>query len=140
MEKIFYTINEITEVSQQLLTKCRTQTLCFYGPMGAGKTTLIQSLVKLLDGKDMANSPTFGIVNEYHKQNGHLLGYHFDFYRLKDEFEALDIGVEDYFASESWLFLEWPDKIENLLPRQHTKITISIEGASSRTLEIEEVK
>ena len=93
MQKIIYTIQELDEVSAKILDQACSKILCFYGEMGAGKTTLIKALVRYLDGGNQANSPTFGIVNEYQSRNGDLLGYHFDFYRLEDEEEALDSGT-----------------------------------------------
>ncbi|MEN8137266.1 MAG: tRNA (adenosine(37)-N6)-threonylcarbamoyltransferase complex ATPase subunit type 1 TsaE [Bacteroidota bacterium] len=95
----------------------------FYGSMGAGKTTLIKSLVHELGIEDVANSPTFALVNEYFsKKNGTI--FHFDFYRLEDETEALDMGYEDYFYSNSYCFVEWPEKIPNLLPSNIIEVTI----------------
>ena len=95
----------------------------FYGSMGAGKTTLIKELVHYLGIEDVANSPTFAIVNEYFsKENGTI--YHFDFYRLEDETEALDMGYEDYFYSNSYCFVEWPEKIPNLLPENVIEVKI----------------
>lgn len=117
---------ELPTIAQQLLTTSDSKFLCFYGAMGAGKTTVIKALVKELGALDMANSPTFGIVNEYHKKNGELLGYHFDFYRLEDEMEALDLGLEDYLSKDVWIFIEWPEKIKSLLPDDTTDIYIEV--------------
>ncbi|MCL4119995.1 UNVERIFIED_CONTAM: hypothetical protein GTU68_001380 [Idotea baltica] len=105
--------------------------------MGAGKTTLIKALVEELGGGTVANSPTFGIVNEYHKVDGELLGYHFDFYRLKDETEALDMGFEDYLAQDVWIFIEWPEKIQSFLPENASNITIDIIDPVTRRLELD---
>lgn len=97
----------------------------FYGQMGAGKTTLIKLLVSELGIEDVANSPTFALVNEYFsKENGTV--FHFDFYRLEDEMEAYDMGYEDYFFSNSYCFVEWPEKIPNLLPNDVVTINISV--------------
>jgi tRNA threonylcarbamoyladenosine biosynthesis protein TsaE len=132
--QITYSESQINEVAHQLLQQVPSKALCFYGDMGAGKTTLIKALVKQLSGVGDANSPTFGIVNEYHKDNDELLAYHFDFYRLNNESEALDLGIEDYFNSDVWLFMEWPEKIASILPYDAIKITIEVVDSETRKL------
>jgi tRNA threonylcarbamoyladenosine biosynthesis protein TsaE len=121
-QKIIYNFHEIQSTARKILAMTTSKTLCFYGAMGAGKTTLIKALVKELGGAEPANSPTFGIVNEYANTQGQLLGYHFDFYRLNEEEEALDLGFEDYLRQDTWIFIEWPEKIPDLLPEKITKI------------------
>lgn len=101
--------------------------------MGAGKTTLVKSLAKQLGVQETASSPTFSIVNEYISDNNELL-YHFDFYRLEKEEEALDLGFEEYLTQGDWIFIEWPEKITSFLPLKAQKITISTIGASKRQL------
>lgn len=133
---ISYNISQISDVAQQLIAKIPSKSLCFYGEMGAGKTTLIKALVKELGGGGTTSSPTFGIVNEYHKDNGELLGYHFDFYRLNDEYEALDLGLEDYLGRDIWIFMEWPEKIKGLLPPSRTDIKIEVLDEKTRQLSI----
>ena len=133
---ISYNISQISDVAQQLIAKFPSKTLCFYGEMGAGKTTLIKALVKELKGTGSTSSPTFGIVNEYHRENGELLGYHFDFYRLNDESEAWDLGLEEYLSADAWRFMEWPEKIEGLLPQTATNIKIEILDEKTRQLSI----
>lgn len=133
---ISYNISQISDVAQQLIAKISSKSLCFYGEMGAGKTTLIKALVKELGGRGTTSSPTFGIVNEYHKDNGELLGYHFDFYRLNDEYEALDLGLEDYLGRDTWIFMEWPEKIKGLLPPSRTDIKIEVLNEKTRQLSI----
>ena len=137
--KLEFTKEELPRVAQKLLETATSKTLCFYGPMGAGKTTLIKALVHVLGGADEASSPTFGLVNEYHSKTGDLLGYHFDFYRIKDEMEALDMGLEDYFYQNAWNFIEWPEKVPNLLPEDHVKIFIEEISEQGRVMKIEEV-
>ena len=105
--------------------------------MGAGKTTLIKALVKELGGKGSTSSPTFGIVNEYQNENGELLAYHFDFYRLEDASEALDMGLEDYLYSDAWIFMEWPKKIAEFLPQDTTDIFLEVVDAETRKLRID---
>ncbi len=136
MQKIIYTIEQLDKVSKEILGNVSSKTLCFYGEMGAGKTTLIKALVRSLGGGDQANSPTYGIVNEYQNQKGELLGYHFDFYRLENEGEALDLGLEDYFSQDTWVFIEWPEKIGDLLPANYVRISLAILDPVTRKIEI----
>ncbi len=119
MELIFE-LEDLGAVAQKILKAAPYKTLAFYGDMGAGKTT------------DTGSSPTFGIVNEYHNKQGELLAYHFDFYRLEDESEALDMGLEDYLAQGAWVFMEWPEKIPSLLPEERTEIRLELLGPGSR--------
>lgn len=127
---------EIQEVAQSILNKVSSKILCFYGEMGAGKTTLIKALVAELGSSDEASSPTFGIVNEYHFEDGSILGYHFDFYRLNDETEALDLGFEDYLNQDVWIFIEWPEKIPSFLPKDKHQLKIEILNSVTRTISI----
>lgn len=133
VEKI-YKLDEIDNISHWIFSNVKSKVLAFYAPMGAGKTTLIKALVKKLGGIDNVNSPTFGLVNEYQKRNGTLLGYHFDFYRLNDEIEAMDMGFEEYQNTDAWLFMEWPEKIPNLVPEKAQIIKIEILDAHTRKL------
>jgi tRNA threonylcarbamoyladenosine biosynthesis protein TsaE len=109
----------------------------FYGEMGAGKTTLIKSLCEKLGVTDAVTSPTFSIVNEYQGHNSPV--YHFDFYRLKDQTEALDMGYEDYFFSGNYCFIEWPERIPGLIPQNYTGIRIKVLDAGSRDITIENI-
>ena len=104
----------------------------FYGGMGAGKTTLIKALCEALGVKDNISSPTFSIVNEYIYPMGKI--YHFDFYRLKKQEEALDIGCEEYFYSGNYCFIEWPEKIPDLLPEHFIKVEITALPDNSRKI------
>lgn len=131
-----YVETEISTISKKIILEARSKILCFYGDMGAGKTTLIKALVNELGGVDSASSPTFGIVNEYHFKSGEVLGYHFDFYRLIDETEALDLGFEDYLQQDVWVFIEWPEKIPSYIPENVTNIHIAIIDPSTREIEI----
>jgi tRNA threonylcarbamoyladenosine biosynthesis protein TsaE len=134
--KITFTDKELQSVAARILAIAPSKTLCFYGEMGAGKTTLIQALVKELEGADPASSPTFGLVNEYHTKAGNVLGYHFDFYRISQETEALDMGFEDYLYQDVWIFIEWPEKISTFLPEERTEIYLTIIDQHSRSVEI----
>ena len=127
-----YELSEIDSIAKLLLSKVKSKTLLFYGEMGAGKTTLIKALIKALGSEDNVSSPTFSLVNEYHTDQGKI--YHFDFYRIKDETEVLDIGFEDYLDSDSWKLIEWPQKIENLLEADMQKVEVFIENRKSRKL------
>jgi len=102
--------------------------------MGAGKTTFVKHLCKQLNVQDSTSSPTFSIVNEYESPAGPV--YHFDFYRIKDEQEAFDFGYEEYFYSGAYCFVEWPEKIPNLLPEEAKEIHISILDATTRQISI----
>lgn len=108
----------------------------FYGKMGAGKTTFIKALCKLLGVEDEVNSPTFAIINEYRSETTAELIYHFDFYRIKKLEEVYDLGYEDYFYSGALCFIEWPELVEELLPLDAKKVTITENGDGSRTITI----
>ena len=127
-----YELSEIDGIAKLLLSKVKSKTLLFYGEMGAGKTTLIKALIKALGSNDIVSSPTFSLVNEYHTNQGKI--YHFDFYRIEDETEALDMGFEDYLDSDSWKLIEWPQKIENLLEADMQKVEVFIENMNTRKL------
>ena len=109
----------------------------FYGKMGAGKTTFISALCEALEVEDAVASPTFAIVNEYFSNKLQEPVYHFDFYRIKNLAEAVDIGTDDYFYSGCLCFIEWPELIEPLLPEDCAVVTIS-ECKDKRILEISE--
>ncbi len=107
----------------------------FYGEMGAGKTTFIRELCRALGVEDdLANSPSFSIINEYRSDSTAELIYHFDLYRLESVDEALEIGVEDYFDSGALCLLEWPERIEPLLPDDTVKVTVTANPDESRAL------
>ncbi len=109
--------------------------ICFDGPMGAGKTTLISELCKKWKVTDTVSSPTFSIVNHYESEiKGRL--YHFDFYRLNDINEALDIGVEEYLDSENYCLIEWGERISPLLPHKRSIVKIEVDEDQSRTISI----
>lgn len=133
MNIIVNNINELPAISLQILDYIADdRIILFFAPMGAGKTTLINELCRQLGVTEQPSSPTFSIVNEYQSANGTL--FHFDFYRLKDEREAYDLGYEDYFFSGNYCFVEWPEKIKNLLPETVTSLSISILKDGSRKI------
>jgi len=131
---MIYQEHDILKVAEHLIKEVSSKTLCLYGEMGAGKTTLVKALVKKLEGADTVTSPTFGIVNEYHHIDGSVLAYHFDFYRLNDENEALDLGFEEYLNQNTWIFIEWPEKIPSFLPDDATAVRIEILDATTRKI------
>jgi tRNA threonylcarbamoyladenosine biosynthesis protein TsaE len=130
-----YTLKEVPETAKDLLKTVSGKILLFYGEMGSGKTTLIKELVKQMGVEDVASSPTFALVNEYHSKDGVII-YHFDFYRIEEEEEAYDMGIEEYLYSENWCLIEWPEKVENLLPLESVEIHLSIKDKDTRTIEI----
>ena len=136
--ELTYTQIEISKVAEQILASTASKILLFYGDMGVGKTTLIKELVKQLGVDEISSSPSFSIVNEYHTPQNVI--YHFDFYRIKDAVEAYDIGVEDYFYSGHYVFIEWPEKIHKILPNKTDNIYITKNNNGSRTLKIKLVK
>lgn len=130
-----YTIDAVQSIAKEILKKATNKKLLFYGSMGVGKTTLIKELCKALGVEDEASSPTFSIVNEYRTKKFETV-YHFDFYRIEDENEAYDIGIEDYFNSNAWCFIEWPENILNLLPLDATEIYINILENGDRNIQL----
>jgi tRNA threonylcarbamoyladenosine biosynthesis protein TsaE len=108
----------------------------FYGKMGAGKTTFIQSVCRALGSKDNVTSPTFALINEY-KTGQKQSVFHFDFYRIKDIEEAFDLGYEDYFYSGSYCLIEWPELIEPLLPENIVKVKIEVTEDGTRNISAE---
>lgn len=107
----------------------------FYGQMGAGKTTFIAAVCKALGIEEPVNSPTFAIVNEYVADNGETV-YHFDCYRLNTLRDALNIGIEEYFASGNICFIEWAENIEDLLPVDTVRVNIVVEDDGSREVSV----
>ena len=113
--KQVYTLSELSDIAEKVIQHVSSRILLFYGPMGSGKTTLIKEISRQLGVKDLTSSPTFSLVNEYLSDQDQVV-YHFDFYRIEIEDEAYDMGIEEYFDSDAWCFVEWPEKVQNLLP------------------------
>jgi len=130
---IEFSLDKINYIAQQILEQKPEKVILFEAEMGTGKTTLIKALCKALKVEGTISSPTFSLVNEYETTNGELI-YHFDFYRLKSEEEALDFGIEDYLYSGNFCFLEWSEKIPNLIPDKHTQIEIKVLENEKREL------
>ena len=133
--EITFSLDQIQEVAEQILAQNPNKILLFNGEMGAGKTTLIKQLCKSLGIEDATSSPTFSLVNEYHTNDNQTV-YHFDFYRLNHETEALDMGVDDYLYSGNWCFIEWSEKIPSLIPNEHSVITIELLPDGKRLLKL----
>ena len=132
--ELTYTQDQISEVAEQILKSSNSKIFLFYGEMGVGKTTLIKEIVKQLGVTEISGSPSFSIVNEYEGSEGVI--YHFDFYRINNIVEAYDIGVEDYFYGDNYVFIEWPEKIRELLPENAIAINLQKNKNGSRTLKI----
>ncbi|MCH7525035.1 MAG: tRNA (adenosine(37)-N6)-threonylcarbamoyltransferase complex ATPase subunit type 1 TsaE [Bacteroidetes bacterium] len=131
---VHFDLDTIDDVAKLLLKNFKTKTVLFYGDMGVGKTTLISALLKALGGTEKATSPTFSIVNEYKIKDD--IVYHFDFYRINDVEEALDIGIEEYFYSKHWIFIEWPSKISTFLPNKVDIVHLKLNKNSFRALKL----
>jgi tRNA threonylcarbamoyladenosine biosynthesis protein TsaE len=108
-----------------LETLSNERIFALYGKMGAGKTTLIKALCQVLGVHQIVSSPTFALVNEYSTQEEDQV-FHFDFYRIKKIEEVYDIGYEEYFYSDSYCFVEWPEMISGLLPQRYVKVKIEV--------------
>jgi tRNA threonylcarbamoyladenosine biosynthesis protein TsaE len=131
--EISFSLEQINEVAQQVLAQNPKNIILFEAEMGVGKTTLIKALAKALGVEETTSSPTFSLVNEYQTASSKLL-YHFDVYRLKNENEAYDMGIEDYLYSGNWCFIEWAEKIPNLIPEEHSVIKIKLASDGKREL------
>ena len=116
-------LEDLGELAKQIVNLTDLKVFAFYGEMGAGKTTLIKKIVEVLGSNDEVSSPTYSLVNEYFSETTGTI-YHFDFYRIESEDEVFDIGYEDYLYSSHYCFIEWPEKIANLLPSSYVKVTI----------------
>ncbi len=121
--EITYSLSDLDNVAARVISESKSSILLFEGEIGAGKTTLIKSMCKALGVNSRVSSPTFSLVNEYIAANQGLI-YHFDFYRIVHQEEVLDIGFEQYLERASWVFIEWPEKIGNLIPENSQKATI----------------
>ncbi|MEM0941902.1 MAG: tRNA (adenosine(37)-N6)-threonylcarbamoyltransferase complex ATPase subunit type 1 TsaE [Bacteroidota bacterium] len=129
-----YVKEELPEISRKLLSNfSQIKVWCFYAEMGAGKTTLIKQICKELGVIDEMSSPTFSIVNEYKSLKMGMI-YHFDFYRLTEMKEAINIGVEEYLYSGNFCLLEWPGLVEPLLPEEYLEININLVSDNARSL------
>lgn len=133
-----YDLSDLSEIASGIINSSTHKKLLFYGDMGVGKTTLIKEICAQLGTVDAITSPTFSLVNEY-KISDHERIFHFDFYRLEDEEEAYNIGIEDYFDTNHWCLVEWPENIENLLPLDSTIIKIKIKDDGKRNIQLKQL-
>ena len=131
---LYYKISNIDLAVKFILNNINSKFLLFNGPMGSGKTTLIKAIVRKLGCDDSVSSPSFSLVNEYEIKDSVV--YHFDFYRIKNEIEAFDIGFEDYLKEDVWFFIEWGEKIPNLIPNNVNLINFTEIKGNSRIIEI----
>ncbi len=130
-----YTLEQLPQIATQIIDKASDKILLFYGEMGVGKTTLIKEIIKQLEVDEVVTSPTFSLVNEYASGKGETI-YHFDFYRIADENEVLDIGIDEYFDSGNWCLIEWPENIKNIVPLNAVRIDISLNNDKTRSIKI----
>jgi tRNA threonylcarbamoyladenosine biosynthesis protein TsaE len=138
---VIRSLDEIDNVAREFVEKYgSSRIVAFYGEMGVGKTTFIKALCRVMGIVDEVNSPSFAIVNEYHTAKDDIIIYHFDFYRLKNVEEALDIGYEEYIFSGSYCFMEWPEKIEPVLPEERLDVLIEEQDDGTRIISVKEIK
>lgn len=136
MELTIDSLKKIHSTARAFLDATKGHTVfAFYGAMGAGKTSFIKAICEELGVEDVITSPTFAIVNEYALPDGDAV-YHFDFYRINKMEEAFDLGYEEYFYSGQYCFIEWPEKIDALLPENCTKVHIEEQADGSRKVRI----
>mgnify|MGYP006143328863 FL=1 len=128
-----FDLSHINEAAKFFLEANPPRVVLFHGEMGAGKTTFIKALCLALGVQSPTSSPTFSLVNEY--EAAESLVYHFDMYRLKSETEALDFGIDDYLYSGNWCFIEWAEKIPNLIPEDHLVVTLTVTSDGKRQLD-----
>ncbi len=129
-------LTDLSAIAEKLIADFGdTKVIIFSGEMGAGKTTLIKILCQLLGVEEPTSSPTFSIVNEYLTNKNDSV-YHFDFYRIESETEVFDLGYEDYFYSNNYCFIEWPEKIPNLLPETYVEVSIELDEQNNRLISV----
>jgi tRNA threonylcarbamoyladenosine biosynthesis protein TsaE len=127
-------LDDLKKIAKAFLEKAGDEKVwLLHGEMGAGKTTFIKTLCEQLGVIDVMSSPTFAIVNEYVTRDNSRI-FHFDFYRIKNEAEAYDIGTEEYFYSGNYCFVEWPEKIPSLIPDERAEVFITSDNQTNRTL------
>ena len=130
-------LSDLPDVAEEIIASLdRRNVVAFFGPMGAGKTTLIREICAQLGSTDTVTSPTFALINRYDTAEGNPI-FHFDFYRIERPEEAFDMGYEEYFYSDGLCLVEWPEKVEELLPDEVMKVTITPTSPTKRTITIE---
>ena len=131
---IYYNVEDINAVALRILKKVSSKVILFNGEMGAGNTTFIKSLIKNMGSQDEVGSPTFSLVNEYITKEGKV--YHFDLYRIKNRDELYNIGLEDYLNQDAWIFIEWPEKASEFLPRNVNSLILKTIDKNIRNLKL----
>jgi tRNA threonylcarbamoyladenosine biosynthesis protein TsaE len=130
-----YSLQDLSLIASEIISSAKNKILLFYGEMGVGKTTLIKEICKELKVQDSISSPTFSLVNEYRTSTNEKI-FHFDFYRITDQEEALDMGIEEYFYNNDWCLIEWPENIENLLPLEAVEIHLTSAENGMRNIQL----
>ena len=130
-----FLLSEVPIIAKEIIKNSTSKIILFHGDMGVGKTTLIKKICKTLGTEDLISSPTFSIVNEYITSNDETI-FHFDFYRIDNEEEAYNIGVDDYFDSNHWCLIEWPSVVENLLPLENVNVYLTVLEDGQRNIQI----
>ncbi|WP_304141446.1 tRNA (adenosine(37)-N6)-threonylcarbamoyltransferase complex ATPase subunit type 1 TsaE [Mesoflavibacter zeaxanthinifaciens] len=133
-----YTLDQLEEASNFVLKNANSKIILFEGEMGSGKTTLIKKLVKQLGSQDTVSSPTFSLVNEY-ETNDNII-YHFDLYRVNEEEELYNFGIETYIYSDKHVFVEWPDLLKPMLQEEYTVLSFTTTNNSSRQIKLSNTK
>jgi tRNA threonylcarbamoyladenosine biosynthesis protein TsaE len=130
----------LPEIAKKVIDLCAKEKIwVFKGEMGAGKTTLIKSIGSCLGIRDQISSPTFSIINEYQNENSDVF-YHFDFYRIEEASTVLDLGIEEYFYSGNYCWIEWAEKIAEYIPEDFMLIKIEVQEEGERLITINQIK
>ncbi len=130
-----YSLDQLNNIAKEIVANAKHKILLFNGEMGVGKTTLIKELCTVLGVQGIVSSPTFSLVNEYLTDKDETL-YHFDFYRINDEEEAYDMGIEEYLYSDNWCLIEWPENVKNLLPLETVEVKITLLDNGQRNIQL----
>lgn len=136
--KVEFDLKDIDKIAEAILINVHSKIILFRGPMGSGKSTLIKALVRNLKSIDVVSSPTFALMNEYHANDCKI--YHYDFYRLKERDEALDLGFDEFLEEDAWNLIEWPDLIVGLLPQEYVEIVLNKITETKRGLLLKNIK
>jgi tRNA threonylcarbamoyladenosine biosynthesis protein TsaE len=136
--EIEFDISNIDTVAEAILRNVHSKIVLFSGSMGSGKTTLIGALIKSLGSPDLVSSPTFALMNEYQGRDSKI--YHYDFYRIKNLEEALDIGFDEFIEEDVWNLVEWPGLIVGILPHEYVTIEISRVTDTKRKISVKNTK
>ena len=130
--EIEYTLDEVDLIAKQIIENITSKVILFNGEMGVGKTTLIKSLVKNIGSNDTVSSPTFSLVNEYKTDTDSI--FHFDLYRIEEEEELYNFGIEDYLITNHWIFVEWPEILLPLIENNYNMVTLKAKNNLKRII------